>query len=155
MGCASIEETPTISSGAAYASLDAVGGKLEFENAVTPYSNHGHVIRAMLSDKGKQNALLYLVLFSEDFTATADNAAFDPSDADLLNVIGIIEFPVANYSSFADNSVCTTGFAGVTMDLPFNLVSGGTSLFGQLMVKTQTPTYTSTSDLQVRLHVHS
>ena len=149
-----VKETPTISSGAAYASLDAVGGKLEFENVRTAFSNHGHVVRAMLSDKGKQNALLYLILFSEDFTATADNAAFTVTDADLLNVVGVIEFPVANYTSFADNSVCTTGFAGVVMDLPFSLAEGGTSLFGQLMVKTSTPTYTSTSDLQITLHAH-
>ena len=152
MSHVTISETPTITAGA-YASLDAVGGKLEFENARTPYSNHGHIRRASISDKGQQNALLYLVLFSEDFTATADNAAFAVSDADLLNVVAVIEFAVANYASFDANSFCTTGFAGVQMELPFTLAEGGTSLFGQLFVKTGTPTYTSTSDLKVTLHV--
>lgn len=144
--------TPTITAGA-YSALDAVGGKLEFTDVVTPYSNHGHVVRAQLSDKAKQNALLYLVLFSEDFTATADNAAFAVSNADLLNVVAVIEFSVANYASFDANAWCTTGFAGVTMNLPFNLAEGGTSLFGQLFVKTSIPTYTSTSDLTVTIHV--
>jgi len=152
MSHVTVIETPTITAGA-YSALDAVGGKLEFENVRTPYDNHGHVCRAMISDKGKQNALLYMILFNQDFTATADNAAMAVSDADLLNVCGIIEFPVANYTSFNANSVCTTGFAGVAMDLPFSLASGGTSLFGQLMVKTSEPTYTSTSDLQITLHV--
>ena len=152
MSHVTVSDTPVITAGA-YASLDAVGSKMEFEDVRTPYSNHGHIKRAYLSDKGKQNALLYLILFSEDFTETADNAAFAVSDADLLNVVAVIEFSVANYASFNANSFCTTGFAGVAMDLPFSLAEGGTSLFGQLFVKTSTPTYTSTSDLEITLHV--
>ena len=152
MSHTTVSQTPTITAGA-YSALDAVGGKLEFENVLTPYQNDGHIRRAMISDKAKQNALLYLVLFNQDFTATADNAAFAVSDADLLNVVAVIEFSVANYASFNANSWCTTGFAGVEMALPFTLVEGGTSLFGQLFVKTSTPTYTSTSDLTVTIHV--
>ena len=145
-----IHVTPTITAGA-YAALDAVGGKMEFEDACTPYSNSGHIVQAHISDKGKQNALLYLVLFDQDFTATADNAAFAVSDADLLNVVGVIEFAVASYASFNANSFATMGFQGVQVQLPFTLVEGGTSLFGQLFVKTSTPTYTSTTDLSVGL----
>ena len=147
-----VSATQVITAGA-YSALDAVGSKLEFEDARTAYSSHGHIKRAFLSDKGKQNALLYLVLFSEDFTETADNAAFAVSDADLLHVVAVIEFSVANYSSFNANSWCTTGFLGVDMEIPFSLVKGGTSLFGQLFVKTSTPTYTATDDLRVTLHV--
>jgi len=145
-----IHQTPVITAGA-YSALDAVGGKLEFEDARTEYDRTGVIIQAHLSDKGKQNALLYLVLFDRDFTPTADNDAFAVSDADLLNVIVVIEFAVANYVSFNANSFCTMGFAGVDVELPFVLEKGGTSLFGQLFVKTTTPTYTSTSDLSVGL----
>ena len=140
-----IHEIPVITAGA-YSALDAVGGKLEFEDACSPFDNTGCICQAHISDKGKQNALLYLVLFSEDFTETADNAAFAVSDADLLNVVAVLEFPVANYASFNANSFCVLGFAGVDVKLPFVLKEGGTSLFGQLFVKTSTPTYTSTSD---------
>jgi len=149
-----IHVTPTITAGA-YSALDAVGGKLEFENACTAFSSSGHISQAHISDKGKQNALLYLVLFDQDFTATADNAAFAVSDADLLNVIAVIEFSVANYASFNANSWVSTGFLGLEVGVPFQLVDGGTSLFGQLFVKTSTPTYTSTSDLTVGLLVES
>jgi len=140
-----IKDTPTITAGA-YSSLDAVGGKLEFEDARTAFSAKGTITRANISDKGKQDAHLYLVLFSEDFTATADNAAFAVSDADLLNVIGVIDFLAASYIDFDANS-----FISVEADLDFELVSGGESLFGQLFVETSTPTYTSTSDLAVSL----
>lgn len=142
-----VSETPTITAGA-YSALDAVGGKLEFENVCTPYKNTGTIIQAHIHDKAKQNALLYLVLFSEDFTATADNAAFDVTDADLLHVVGTIEFPVASYRSFNDNS-----FVEADTILDFELIEGGTSLFGQLYVVTSTPTYAATTDLTVSLVV--
>ena len=145
-----VQDTPVITAGA-YSALDAVGGKLEFEDARTTFSPHGQIRQAHVSDKGKQNALLYLVLFSKDFTETPDNDAFAVSDADLLNVVGVIEFAIANYSSFNANSFCSMGFLGVEVNLPFTLIEGGTSLFGQLFVKTSTPTYTSTSDLKVGL----
>lgn len=147
-----IHVTPTITAGA-YSALDAVGGKMEFEDACTPYDNHACICQAHISDKGKQNALLYLVLFNQDFTPTADNAAFAVSDADLLNVVAIIEFAVNSYVSFNTNSWAHTGFSNLNLKIPFELIEGGTSLFGQLFVKTSTPTYTSTSDLSVGIIV--
>ena len=150
MSHTTVSETPTITAGA-YSALDAVGGKLEFVNARTPFDNSGHIVQAHISDKGKQNALLYLVLFSQDFTATADNAAFAVSDADLLNVVGVLEFAVASYSSFNANSFCAIGFLGAAVEIPFALVEGGTSLFGQLFVKTSTPTYAAVDDITVKL----
>ena len=145
-----IHVTPVVTVGA-YSALDAVGGKLEFEDACTPYSNSGSIKQAHVSDKNKQNALLYLVLFDQDFTATADNAPFAVSDADLLNVVGVITFGVANYSSFNANSFASMGLVGIDVNVPFVLVEGGTSLFGQLYVVTSTPTYASVSDLSVGL----
>lgn len=145
-----IHDTPTITAGG-YSALDAVGGKLEFENASTPFSTSGKIGQAHISDKAKQNALLYLVLFNQDFTATPDNDAFAISNADLLNVILILEFAVNNYTSFDANSFCSLGFSSLHSELPFVLVKGGTSLFGQLFVKTSTPTYTSITDLTVGL----
>lgn len=141
--------TPTISSGSAYESLDAVGGKMEFEDVCSSYSRTGRINRVTITDKGKQNAKLYLILFKEDFTATADNAAFDPSDSDLLNIVDIVL--VNSWVSFNDNSVGQVNLSQVKMCIPFELSEGETSLYGQLMVETSTPTYTSTSDLQVTI----
>ena len=145
-----IHETPTLSAGA-YSSLDAVGGKLEFEDARTSRGKEGSIVQAHISDKGKQNAHLYLVLFNRDFTATPDNDPFAVSDADLLNVIAVLEFTAANYVDFAANSFCAMGFLGIDVNLPFVLVALGTSLFGQLFVEASTPTYPSTTDLSVGL----
>jgi hypothetical protein len=149
-----ISVTPTITAAGAYASLDAVGGKLEFEEARTPYSSHGHIEAAKIIDNDSEDALLRLILFNQDFTATADNAAMSITDADLANCMGVISFTAANYLTFATNSIGTMGLAGIQVLFPFVLVGGGTSLFGQLMVETSTPTYTAVDDLTVVLTIH-
>ena len=84
-------DTPTVTVGA-YSALDAVGGKLEFTDVCTSFNNTGQITQGHIKDAAKQNALLILVLFDRDFTATADNAPFAVSDADLLNVCAVLEF---------------------------------------------------------------
>lgn len=142
-----ISVTPTITAGA-YAAGDAVGGLLTFANAASVYKGDGRVTKVVISDKGAQKAALDLYLFDRTFTETADNAAWDPTDADILNQIGVIHILAAEYGQGADNAVSSTD-----CDLDFVLVSGGTSLFGQL-VAVGTPTYASTSDIQVTITVN-
>jgi hypothetical protein len=142
--------TPVITAGA-YSAADAVGGKIEFENVCSVYKNTGAIVQAHIKDNAKQDALLYLVLFDRDFTATADNAPMTISDADLLNVVMVLEFAVADYIDFASNSIALVDPANYMLLHPFELVEGGTSLFGQLFVKTSTPTYAATNDLRVEL----
>lgn len=140
-----VSQTPTITAGA-YSAKDAVGGLLTFANAVraTPLSGVLHAVTVI--DDAAQAAELVLVLFNQTFTATADNAAFDPSDADLENCIGKIKIMATDYNAFADNAVAQVRSIG----LPIKLV--GTSLFGQLMC-TGTPTYAATGDLTIKVHI--
>jgi hypothetical protein len=148
-----VEVTPTITAGA-YSALDAVGGLLEFEDACTPYANYGEIVGSVLTDNAKQSVLLYLALFSKTFTPTADNSPFAVSDADLQNFVGMLRYEVADYIPFNANSVAMVGFDGLAFSLPFVLVSGGTSLFGQLMTGVAaTPTYVATNDLTIKLTI--
>ena len=75
-----------------------------------------------------------------------DNAAFAVSAADLLNCIGFIEVLSSSYKSFAANSV---GIGVAT--IPMRSVTEDGDIFGQLYLPTDTPTYVSTSDIQVRM----
>lgn len=140
-----IAATPTITAGA-YGAKDAVGGLLTFANAVRVAGGTGTLHAVTVVDDGMQSAELVLVLFDQSFTPTADNAPFDPSDADLENCIGKVVVLAADYNAFVDNAVaCRSGIG-----LPLKL--DGTSLYGQLMC-TGTPTYTSTADLTVKVHI--
>jgi len=146
-GAIVIAQTPTIST-TAYAANDAVGGKLTFANAVRTAGGVGYIEDVVVVDNDKENAELVLVCFDADFTATADNAAFDPSDADLGNAIGFVWILTSDYKSLNDNSVATVS----NQPLQFQLAAGGTSLYCQLMA-VGTPTYTATSDLTVKLAI--
>ena len=145
--------TPTIDT-AIYAAGDALGGLLEFEDARTAFARSGYICGALLKDNSKLNQLIYLALFDRTFTPSADQAAFDPSDADLANLVSIIRFEAADYASFADNSAAMVGYDSLEVNLPFVLVEGGTSLFGQLYLGAgMTPTYTAATDIIIELFV--
>lgn len=151
MGIKKVHVTPVITAAAVYHVGDAVGGKLEFEDVCTPYANFGEIAAAMVHDNDGDNANLFLSLFTKDFTPSADHAAFSVSDADLANCIVVIEFTNADYIDYATNSVCHAQFHEGFQPVPYVLVEGGTSLFGQLHVSANVATYAATDDLQVML----
>jgi hypothetical protein len=145
----SITVAPTISTGI-YAAGDALGGLLTFTNAVLSAGASGLITKVQVTDEDQELTPVDLVLFNQTFTATADNAPFDPSDADLANCIGYIDVAATDYSDFVDNSVAVKS-SGLRMPFPVTLV--GTSLFGQLKIASGTPTYTATDDVTVKITV--
>ena len=143
-----ITQTPTITAGA-YAAGDAVGGLLTFADAVRTNGGGGIVSKVVIIDDAAQLAPLDLVLFNQTFTATADNAAFDPTDADLQHCIGYIDIAATDYANFNDNAVAAKS-TGLRM--PYPIILSGTSLFGQLVVR-GAPTYAATDDLTIKLTI--
>lgn len=84
---------------------------------------------------------LDLFLFHTDVTAVADNAAFVPTDAEMLTLVGIVDFPTGSFvpgnstAGAGGNQVChVTG-----LDIPVNFVGAdsdnGRQLFGQLVAR--------------------
>jgi len=144
-----VTATPTITAGA-YSLGDAVGGKLTFTGLFNAAYCGGVLTNVTISDKSQQMVALNLWLFNQDFTATADNALFDPSDADLLNCIGVVKVAVADYTDAVDNSIADVSFTRV-----IHAYGTGGAIYGQLQVPKggAAPTYVSTGDLQVRLAV--
>jgi len=138
-------QTPTVTAGA-YSANEAVGGKLTFADAVDPGASPGALLESVtILDLAKQDIQLDLVLFDRDFTATTDNAAFDPSDADAAHIIGVVK--VTDYADFADSSVATKAGIG----LPLKCASGST-IYGQLVTR-GTPTYAAVTDITVTLGI--
>lgn len=142
-----VAATPTIST-TIYAIGDAVGGLLTFANCAR-FSGAGGVIQGVtLIDKDQERVAMNLILFNQTFTASADNAAFDPTDADLANCIAGITVATTSgdYFNFNDNAVTFK-----EVNIPF--AATGTSLFGQLQTQ-GTPTFTATSDIIVILNLY-
>jgi hypothetical protein len=136
-----VEVTPTVST-SAYAAGDLIGTKLTFTDAARVAGGSGVVLSAALTDLDKQDKETDLILFDTNPSNTTftDNAAFDVHDTDLLDVIGVVTFDVADYTDFSDNSVATDKNLGIG----FNLTSGQ-DLYGALIAR-GTPTYSTTAD---------
>ena len=139
-----VSVVPVITAGA-YAIGRAVGGLLTFTNATLGADRQAVIKSCALIDLGQQEAALDLVLFDRTFTATADNVAFDPTDADLANYIGMLHILPEHYTRFVDNSVA------ILRDIALYCTSAlDGNLYGQLVVRGM-PTYASVSDLRLRL----
>lgn len=138
-----LQATPTVTAGA-YSANDAVGGKLTFTDAARASGGSIVIEAAIIGDKSSALSSVELWLFDADFTAVADNAAFDPDDADLGALFAIIPFSI--WYAAADNGASVRSGLGITAKL------AGTSLYGQLVTRTG-PTLVSTSDVYVTLHV--
>jgi hypothetical protein len=128
-----------------YTANDAVGGLLTFANAVRN-SGGGGIIKSMIViDDAGQDASLELWLFSQTFTAIADNGVFDISQPDLRNLVAIIATADGSYYASGTESA-----ARVEASQRYDLA--GTSLFGQLVTRGG-PTYAATDDVTVILEV--
>lgn len=142
-----ITQTPTVTAGA-YSANDAVGEKLTF----TGCPNDGLIHSVVIVDNSEQGVELDLVLFSQDFTGVADNAAFSVSDADAANVITVINIPIANYKDIGGQKVAVVE----NKSIPFKLTETTSTklgrIYGQLITR-GTPTYVATTDITVKLSV--
>lgn len=104
-----VSASPTIDT-AAYGTGDVMSATaMTFANLLRQQGGKsGVLVSAMISDAAAQGVALDLVLFSTLPAASsfgADNAAFDPTDAQLLTVLGVINFSATtHYFAFNDNA---------------------------------------------------
>lgn len=136
-----VSVTPTIDTDA-YTAGDAVGGRLEFTNAVGEHNKTGVLQSVIIIDDDQEQNELELWLFDQAFTATADDAAFAPSDADLANCIGVVSTADGTYYNASANGVCTIRNIGLVLNLQ------STTLYGQLVTR-GTEAYTAATDLTI------
>ena len=136
--------TPVISTDA-YAAGDAVGGRLEIPIISESHINAGALISVTVTAEFiTAQPELDLVLFDKAFTATADNAAFDPSTADVQGSrLGVITIETYDWKVFAANQMAT-----VSKMMPVQLNNSNGILYGQLVTRTVF-TAGSTSDITV------
>ena len=117
----------------AYADGDAVGHPFVLENVVREVGLGGEIVSCVMIDQNDQGIACDVILFSSPFVPTTDNAAFTPSDADL--VYGLGHFSISSFSNFNSNQIGTARGIGLGFVLP-----EGSSIYGQLVAR-GAPTY--------------
>lgn len=118
----------------AYASGDVLG--FPFRVPMTIIRN------AIIIDAVKQITKARLYFFSKPFTEIADNAAFAPSDADATNLCGYISLTTSIV--LTSNQIVTQAVTALPVDV-------GGDCWCQLVVDTDTPTFTAVNNLTVLL----
>jgi hypothetical protein len=136
-------QTPTITAGA-YGANDAVGGLLTFADAARLEQGGGVVYSLVIVDDAQQDAALELWLFDQPFTPVADNAPWDPIEAELESLVGVVSTADGAWFDTASEGVAVVKCAGLRYDLLH------TTLYGQLVTR-GTPTYAATDDITVKL----
>jgi len=143
-----ITQTPAITAGA-YAAGDVVGGLLTFINAALAIGRGGYIVKVLITDNAGQAVPYELHLFDRTFAAMADNAAWSPSDANMLNWEGYVDIAATDQAAGAANSGAAKS-TGLRCPFPYYCV--GTSLFGQLVIR-GTPTYAATDNIRIKIYV--
>lgn len=140
-----VSASPTVDTGA-YATGELIGSKLTFAPAAgSSAKGTGYIVSVLITDKAKQAVDLELVLFRANPSATTftDQAAFDPADADLANVVAAISLTsAASHFAYSDNSVHYVG----SLALPYR----GVTLYGALISR-GTPTFAASTDVTIYL----
>ena len=131
----------------AYSANDVNGGLITFPGAFDANTGKGVLTSVYILDKAATGTNKTLHLFNASVTSIADNAAFDPTDTELLtNYIGAV--PITTHDAFADNGV---SYADGLAKPVYNL-AGSTALYAYL-VEDSTPTYASTTDVAVKISI--
>lgn len=153
--------TPAVSANSAYTAADQVGG-LNLLDQVTLTDRGVSLLQSVsVTDKASQKKALTLFFFDDVPTiASIDNGAFDLTDAQMaLSCLGFVLIPAANYQDSSSNSIATVANCGLLLrsnagNNGVQLPAGATktSIWCVIMT-TGTPTYTSVSDLTVKLGI--
>ena len=126
----------------AYAAADALGAKSSF----TGVPKRGTIMSATITNDADAPASdnVDIVLFNVDIAGTTANAAFDPSDAELLTCQGSVLISI--WSVFANNEVGYQDNVG----LPYYAPEG--ILYFQCVLRGGTPTYAD-DDIKVSIGI--
>lgn len=129
----------------AYAAGDAVADAVtpavptafELANCASRKGGGGRIVSAALinSVTGTTNAAFDLVIFDETYTPADDNAAAAPTDAEVKQSVGAIQFAATAWVNFNANKVAVKGGGDSQLDIPFVCKSDSTSLFAQLVAR--------------------
>lgn len=148
-----VQQTPTISSGAAYASGDQLGPIMTIAGAARFTGGGGTLTSVVVMCKANVAPTMVLRFYDRSVTVAADNAPATTSDTDETFLVGGLIIAAGNYltvypgtppNQSAQIPAPTGATTSVGLVLPY--VCDATSLFCSAQITSAT-TFTSTSDL--------
>lgn len=130
-------DTTTYAAGDVVCNSTSAPVVITFANAVRSNAAGGVLNSVYMVDNANQTlpGVFELWLFHTTVTATNDNTAWNISDANMLNTIGVV--PLS--ASYAGNTGAGTAgnrvFMAPSLGIPFRAAAGATSLYGVLIAR--------------------
>lgn len=143
-----VSAVPTLDT-SAYASGDRMGTVMTLTGVFDVPSGAAELTSVTIIDQAGQSAALDILFFTASPTvASADNAAIDISDAEMLaKCVGSVTFAASDYKATASNSVGTLKNIGLVLQGARNsatTISDSQNLYA-LLVSRGSPTYAASS----------
>lgn len=130
----------------AYVAGDQVGTQFTLTNAARASGGTGTIVGVVLHDAANIIGAYDVVFARSSITLAADNAAYAISDADNLNVVGIVQ--LAGSFALTNNRLAQAWNQAVIYDC-----SGGTSLYAGLVCRVNHTFFAAVTDLQLDVWV--
>lgn len=130
----------------AYTAGDVLGTELTFANCARFSGGGTQLISASITDRAKILGAVDLYIFDRASTPAADNAANSWADADMDNLVTVINFGALIASALNGAAVAVGG-------LPVVANPNATSLFGVLVTRSAHTFFGAATDLRVKLGV--
>lgn len=147
-----VAQTPTITSGSAYAAGNQLGGIMTFANVIRQETglqfSTCKLMEVTVLDADKQNSAIDIWLFNQSPTVTsADKQAFAMTAANqAAQCIGVVTIGSTTYSSAAAVSTATAVNLQKFIHIP-GTVANPANVYAIAIVR-GTPTYTTTTSVQ-------
>lgn len=144
--------TPTIST-SIYASGDQLGSLVELTNAMDDSSGTGTIVSVSVTDRASQSSTMQLLLFRDKpVVASTDNGALNIADDEMANkCVAMIPIPTASYVALSASSVVSVLNVQVIVDSVRSADNTTGKSLWAILRSGGTPTYTSTTDLVVKI----
>jgi hypothetical protein len=130
----------------AYTSGDQLGAQISLTGATARTGGGGYITGITLVDAGDVMGAVDVVFSRASLTPAADNAAAAFSDADALNIVGVVSISAA--VDLGNNRVCSAN--GVR--IPFEC-GAGTTLYANLITRSGNAFFTAVTDLTLVVYV--
>lgn len=129
-----------------YTAGDQVGTQFTIAGAARAAGGGGTIVGVMLISAADVIGAFDVVFTDSSVTLASDNAAYAISDADSLNIVGLVQ--LAGAYDLGNNRIAQA----FNLSVPY-VCSGGTSLYAGLITRAGHTFFAATTDLQLIVYV--
>lgn len=131
-----------------YASGDGMGPAVKLKDALDDSGDTGRLVSVAVVDAIKQKKAFDILLFNAEPTiASADNAALDIADAEMVSkFLGRVVVATADYTDISASSFVMIQSLNILVQ-----AADGSSDLWAVLVSRDTPTYTGATNLTLKL----